>query len=154
MQDQNPPGVCAITNFICISFGQALYAFFYLWICSLFHILFQSLIISYRLPIVQLEGKIKHWIFWEPLKKISYLQMTFDKLKDGQGSWNSASGANSLTRTNFKRFFLITCGIWAHEQDITLLTKETHKEKHFNLYQLSEELSFWRWVSLEEFSCI
>ena len=41
--------------------------------------------------------------------RVHYLQITFGRVNDAQGSWNCASGANSFTRTNFNRFFLILC---------------------------------------------
>ena len=45
--------------------------------------------------------------------------MTFGKMKDGQGSQNSASGANSLTRTYLSKFFLITCTIREQKKTIS-----------------------------------
>jgi hypothetical protein len=53
----------------------------------------------------------------------SYLQITLGNVKEWQGSWNSASGANSLTRTYFNKFFLMTCHMKDTIRTINLFTK-------------------------------
>lgn len=61
--------------------------------------------------------------------------MTFAKMKDGHGSQNSASGANSRTRTYLSRFFLITCKIGEENKIIN------KNEDQIESQQLSEQNS-------------
>lgn len=64
--------------------------------------------------------------------------MTLDKMKEWQGPWNLASGANSLTSTYLSKFFLKTCK-WRTQSELLLCSPKCRDQK----------ISWWRKKSFD-----